>query len=98
MTVPDCYYISQDTAFGHTLVRRQWPLITSQAIDNVNASIALLDATRDAAKVNEGKQLIQQLEKLKYEVENNKSYLPFLSLKIINTPICANTTTWYQSS
>lgn len=76
MTVPDCYYISQDTAFGHTLVRRQWPLITSQAIDNVNASIALLDATRDAAKVNEGKQLIQQLEKLKYEVENNKKLSP----------------------
>lgn len=75
MSIPDCYYISQETAFGHTLVRRQWPLIVTQAIDNLNASVAELNAP-ESAEAQEAPAIISKLEDLKAELESNAKLVP----------------------
>jgi hypothetical protein len=67
------YSTSDATSFAHTSARARWPIILTQAIDDVHRST---HATTDEAKLGEGKWIVAELAKLKYELQHDRELTP----------------------
>ncbi|KAL4807779.1 DUF89-domain-containing protein [Aspergillus unguis] len=59
--------------FGHKSVNDRWPVIITGAIDDLHRTVG--DVT-DEEKRKEGKSIIEQLAKLKYEIQHNRQLTP----------------------
>lgn len=70
MTAPTALYRTSDkTSFAYLTARDRWPVIVTQAIDDV------FRTTRDTAdpeKIAEGKRIVEKLAKLKYELQHDR--------------------------
>ncbi|KAF4589172.1 DUF89 domain-containing protein [Ophiocordyceps camponoti-floridani] len=63
------YVTSDATSFASETVRQRWPTILTSAIDDVyRATLSVEDPEKEA----EGKRLVEQLGRLKYEVQHNR--------------------------
>ncbi|KAH6689746.1 hypothetical protein F5X68DRAFT_167320 [Plectosphaerella plurivora] len=71
MAVP--YNTSDQTSFASTSARERWPVIITQAIDDVYRTITQVD---DKEKETEGKQIVEKISKLKYEVQHDRALTP----------------------
>jgi hypothetical protein len=67
------YNTSDPTSFAHTSARERWPIIITQGIDDVHKSTS---ASSDDQTVKEGKQIISELAKLKYELQHDRELTP----------------------
>ncbi|KAL1984461.1 hypothetical protein VTN96DRAFT_9155 [Rasamsonia emersonii] len=67
------YLTSDEKSFASVSVCDRWPVIITGAIDDLHRTVG--DVT-DAEKRNEGKEIIEQLAKLKYEVQHNRQLTP----------------------
>ncbi|KAF1933773.1 DUF89-domain-containing protein [Didymella exigua CBS 183.55] len=69
-TFPAAQYRTSDPAsFAHTSARERWPIIITQGIDDVHRSTS---AATDAATVQEGKDVVSELARLKYELQHDR--------------------------
>ncbi|KAF8430365.1 DUF89 domain-containing protein [Tirmania nivea] len=67
------YLTSDENSFAYISARDRWPVIITQAIDDI------FQATRKAEgpeKIAEGKKIVEQLAKLKYEVQHDRQLTP----------------------
>lgn len=67
------YNTSDPASFAWTSARERWPIILTQGIDDVHKSTS---ASSDEAAVKEGKQIVSELAKLKYELQHNRDMAP----------------------
>ncbi len=67
------YNTSDPASFAHTSARERWPIILTQGIDDVHKSTW---ASSDEETVKEGKQVVSELAKLKYELQHNRDMQP----------------------
>lgn len=67
------YNTSDPTSFAHTSARERWPIIITQGIDDVHKSTS---ASSDDQTVKEGKHIISELAKLKYELQHDRELTP----------------------
>lgn len=67
------YSTSDSTSFGWTTARERWPIIITQAIDDVYRSTSKCD---DPEKTEEGKKIVDELARLKYEVQHDRQLTP----------------------
>ncbi|CBY00879.1 similar to DUF89 domain protein [Plenodomus lingam JN3] len=67
------YKTSDATSFAHTSARERWPVILTQGIDDVHR--ATYGTTNDEA-LSEGKWIVSELAKLKYEVQHDRELTP----------------------
>ncbi|KAI8940705.1 hypothetical protein NX059_001973 [Plenodomus lindquistii] len=67
------YKTSDPTSFAHTSARERWPIIITQGIDDVHR--ATYGTTNDEA-LSEGKWIVAELAKLKYEVQHDRELTP----------------------
>ncbi|USP75909.1 hypothetical protein yc1106_03183 [Curvularia clavata] len=67
------YSTSDPTSFAHTSARSRWPIIITQGIDDVHRS---LHDTKDEAAISQGKQIVSELAKLKYELQHDRELTP----------------------
>ncbi|KAF1851116.1 DUF89-domain-containing protein [Cucurbitaria berberidis CBS 394.84] len=67
------YKTSDATSFAHTSARERWPIIITQGIDDVHRS---LHGTQDEQALSEGKWVVSELAKLKYEVQHDRELTP----------------------
>ena len=67
------YNTSDPTSFAHTSARERWPIIITQGIDDVHKSTS---ASSDEQTVREGKHIISELAKLKYELQHDRELTP----------------------
>ncbi|KAF4545161.1 uncharacterized protein LTHEOB_5572 [Lasiodiplodia theobromae] len=67
------YNTSDKTSFAYTSAKDRWPVIITGGIDDVHR--AALAAT-DSETANEGKQIVETLAKLKYELQHNRQLTP----------------------
>ncbi|RYN23200.1 Protein-glutamate O-methyltransferase [Alternaria arborescens] len=67
------YSTSDATSFAHTSARSRWPIIITQGIDDVHRS---LHDTKDEAAITEGKWVVAELAKLKYELQHDRELTP----------------------
>ncbi|KAF4344367.1 HRT2-high level expression reduced Ty3 transposition [Fusarium beomiforme] len=67
------YRTSDPTSFASESVKKRWPVILTQGIDDVYRAVT---KTSDPEKLAEGKKIIEQLASLKYEVEHDRKLSP----------------------
>lgn len=67
------YNTSDPASFAHTSARERWPIILTQGIDDVHKSTW---ASSDEATVTEGKRIVSELAKLKYELQHDRDMQP----------------------
>ncbi|CAE7008208.1 hypothetical protein P3342_002813 [Pyrenophora teres f. teres] len=67
------YSTSDPTSFAHTSARERWPIIITQGIDDVHRS---LHDAKDESTVSEGKAIVAELAKLKYELQHDRELTP----------------------
>ncbi|KAK9780489.1 hypothetical protein AB5N19_03814 [Seiridium cardinale] len=67
------YMTSDKTSFAYISARDRWPVIITQAIDDVYRTITQID---DQPKQDEGKKIVEQLAKLKYELQHDRQLTP----------------------
>jgi damage-control phosphatase, subfamily III len=67
------YTTDDPTSFAHTSARERWPIIITQGIDDVHRSIHDIE---DEEKLKEGKWIVSELAKLKYELQHNRELTP----------------------
>ena len=70
---PAQYQTSDATSFAHASARERWPIIITQGIDDVHRS---LHGTADEQTLREGKWIVSELAKLKYEVQHDRELTP----------------------
>ncbi|KAH6622019.1 hypothetical protein C7974DRAFT_435095 [Boeremia exigua] len=70
---PTQYNTSDPASFAHTSARERWPIILTQGIDDVHKSTM---ASNDEETVKEGKQVVSELAKLKYELQHDREVTP----------------------
>ncbi|KAH8663571.1 hypothetical protein BGZ60DRAFT_490266 [Tricladium varicosporioides] len=61
------------TSFAYISARDRWPVIITGAIDDVHKAVS---ETTDDAKRNEGKKIVEDLAKLKYELQHDRKLTP----------------------
>ncbi|PVI07602.1 DUF89-domain-containing protein [Periconia macrospinosa] len=67
------YNTSDPTSFAYVSARERWPIILTQGIDDVHRS----NYTRnDEEELKEGKAIVSDLAKLKYELQHNRELTP----------------------
>jgi damage-control phosphatase, subfamily III len=66
---------SDPTSFASDSVRKRWPVILTQAIDDV---FKTNDKHTDPEAIAEGKKIIEQLSTLKYEVLHDRKFIPIV--------------------
>ncbi|KAK1485400.1 hypothetical protein CTAM01_12615, partial [Colletotrichum tamarilloi] len=71
LTAP--YSTGDKTSFGWVTARERWPVIITQAIDDLYRSVT---QTKDAEKEAEGKKIIEEIAKIKYEVQHDRALTP----------------------
>ncbi|GAM90845.1 hypothetical protein ANO11243_088910 [Dothideomycetidae sp. 11243] len=64
---------ADQNSFAHTSARDRWPIILTQAIDDVHKAISRQE---DSAAQTEGKAIVSQLAGLKYELQHNRLITP----------------------
>ncbi|KAK3045089.1 hypothetical protein LTS18_014604, partial [Coniosporium uncinatum] len=64
---------SDKTSFAYVSARERWPVIITGGIDDVHRATA---ASSDAEAQAEGKQIVEKLAKLKYELQHNRRLTP----------------------
>ncbi|KAI9746622.1 MAG: hypothetical protein M1818_000335 [Claussenomyces sp. TS43310] len=74
-TTTPLYSTSDKSSFAYVSARDRWPVILTGAIDDVHRAVA--DA-KDEAKIAEGKRIIQDLAKFKYELQHDRQLTPIL--------------------
>jgi hypothetical protein len=67
------YSTSDSKSFAHTSARDRWPIILTQAIDDVHRSTW---GTTDEDALREGKWITSELARLKYEVQHDRVLTP----------------------
>ncbi|KAF3042127.1 hypothetical protein E8E12_005405 [Didymella heteroderae] len=67
------YATSDPASFAHTSARERWPIIITQGIDDVHKSTW---ASTDDATVKEGKEIVSELARLKYELQHDRELSP----------------------
>ncbi|KAL1968954.1 hypothetical protein VTN77DRAFT_788 [Rasamsonia byssochlamydoides] len=67
------YLTSDEKSFASVSVRDRWPVILTGAIDDLHRTVG--DVT-DEEKRAEGKEIIEKLAKLKYELQHNRQLTP----------------------
>jgi hypothetical protein len=67
------YATSDPASFAHTSARERWPIIITQGIDDVHKSTW---ASSDDAAVKEGKEIVAELARLKYELQHDRELSP----------------------
>ncbi|KAL5114549.1 Hairy/enhancer-of-split with YRPW motif protein 2 [Pleosporales sp. CAS-2024a] len=67
-------YTTKDaSSFAHTSARERWPIIITQGIDDVHRST---HSAHDEATQSEGKWIVSELAKLKYELQHDRALTP----------------------
>ncbi|KAI0438819.1 hypothetical protein F4803DRAFT_533690 [Xylaria telfairii] len=67
------YLTSDRTSFAYVSARDRWPVIVTAAIDDTYRSVS---ECGDAAKRDEGKKIIEELARLKYELQHDRPLTP----------------------
>ncbi|KAH7074346.1 hypothetical protein BKA63DRAFT_512875 [Paraphoma chrysanthemicola] len=67
------YNTSDATSFAHTSARERWPIIITQGIDDVHRS---LHGSKDEEVISEGKWIVSELARLKYELQHDRELTP----------------------
>ncbi|KAI0534507.1 hypothetical protein GGR58DRAFT_53283 [Xylaria digitata] len=67
------YLTSDKTSFAYVSARDRWPVIVTGAIDDTYRSVAECD---DAEKRDDGKKIIEELARLKYEMQHDRQLTP----------------------
>ncbi|KAL7266715.1 Hairy/enhancer-of-split with YRPW motif protein 2 [Rhizina undulata] len=68
------YKTSDKSSFAYVSARDRWPVILTQAIDDVFRTNAALPDDPERAK--EGKKIIEELARLKYEMQHDRALTP----------------------
>ncbi|PSR81773.1 hypothetical protein BD289DRAFT_489028 [Coniella lustricola] len=72
-TKTPAYSTADKTSFGWTTARERWPVIITQAIDDAYRSTS---QCADQARADEGKKIVEELARLKYEVQHDRALTP----------------------
>ncbi|KAG4416909.1 hypothetical protein IFR04_009987 [Cadophora malorum] len=64
---------SDKSSFAYISARDRWPVILTGAIDDVHKAVS---QTTDVAKRTEGKKIVEELAKLKYELQHDRKLTP----------------------
>jgi len=64
---------SDKTSFAYISARYRWPVIITGAIDDVHRAVS---ETREETKREEGKRIVEDLTKLKYELQHDRMLTP----------------------
>ncbi|KAI0896391.1 DUF89-domain-containing protein [Annulohypoxylon nitens] len=67
------YLTSDKSSFAYVSARDRWPVIVTQAIDDLYRSVSECD---DSEKRDEGKKIIEELSRLKYELQHDRQLTP----------------------
>lgn len=67
------YNTGDPTSFAYVSARERWPVILTQAIDDVHRSTY---AAKDDETAKEGKWAVSELARLKYELQHNRKLTP----------------------
>ncbi|KAJ5628656.1 hypothetical protein N7490_010884 [Penicillium lividum] len=67
------YLTSDPSSFASTSANERWPVIITSAIDDLHRTVI---AVNDEEKEKEGKSIIENLAKLKYELQHNRQLTP----------------------
>ncbi|KAK6353694.1 hypothetical protein TWF696_005656 [Orbilia brochopaga] len=73
MATASPYLTSDQNSFAYTSACKRWPVIITQAIDAVFRAIP---GPSDKDKTKEGRKIVEELAKLKYEVQHNRALTP----------------------
>ncbi|KAI0017839.1 DUF89-domain-containing protein [Xylariomycetidae sp. FL0641] len=68
------YSTGDKTSFAYISARDRWPVILTGAIDDTYRSVT--ESDDNPAKQEEGKKIIQELAKLKYELQHDRPLVP----------------------
>ncbi|OKL63790.1 hypothetical protein UA08_00209 [Talaromyces atroroseus] len=71
------YLTSDETSFASVSARDRWPVILTGAIDDLHRTVGDVPTT-ETEKRAEGKTIIEELAKLKYELQHNRQLTPLL--------------------
>ncbi|CZR54579.1 probable venom protein 2 precursor [Phialocephala subalpina] len=66
---------SDKTSFAYTSARDRWPIIITGVIDDVHRAVS---ETEDVDKRAEGKKIVEDIAKLKYELQHDRKLTPLL--------------------
>ncbi|KAK3326215.1 putative UPF0364 protein [Apodospora peruviana] len=72
-TKTPAYSTGDQNSFGWTTARSRWPIIITQAIDDAYRSVA---SCEDPEKHDEGKKIVEELARLKYEIQHDRALTP----------------------
>lgn len=67
------YSTGDPTSFAYVSARERWPVIITQGIDDVHRSIY---ASEDEELIKEGKWIVSELARLKYELQHDRELTP----------------------
>ncbi|KAI1800434.1 DUF89-domain-containing protein [Daldinia bambusicola] len=67
------YLTSDKSSFAYVSARDRWPVIITQAIDDLYRSVSECE---NSEKQNEGKKIIEELARLKYELQHDRKLTP----------------------
>ncbi|KAI0906597.1 DUF89-domain-containing protein [Ustulina deusta] len=67
------YLTSDQTSFAYISARDRWPVIVTSAIDDTFRSVTQCD---DAEKRDDGKRIVEELARLKYEMQHDRQLTP----------------------
>lgn len=67
------YLTSDKTSFAYISARDRWPVILTGVIDDVHRAVS---AIKDEVKREEGKRIVEQLAKLKHELQHDRNLIP----------------------
>ncbi|KAI1647368.1 DUF89-domain-containing protein [Daldinia loculata] len=67
------YLTSDKSSFAYVSARDRWPVIITQAIDDLYRSVSECE---EPEKQNEGKRIIEELARLKYELQHDRQLTP----------------------
>ena len=68
-TKAEPYETSDRVSFAFVSARDRWPVIVTGAIDDIHRAIVVCD---DESKRKEGKTILEELAKLKYELQHDR--------------------------
>ncbi|KAL1846857.1 hypothetical protein VTK73DRAFT_205 [Phialemonium thermophilum] len=67
------YSTADKNSFAYPTARERWPIIITGAIDDTYRSVSQCD---DAEKRDEGKKIVEEIARLKYEVQHDRALTP----------------------
>ncbi|KAI9677399.1 MAG: hypothetical protein M1817_006352 [Caeruleum heppii] len=67
------YRTSDRTSFAYVSARDRWPVIITGAIDDLHRAVS---TEKDADKQKEGKRIVEEIAKLKYELQHDRVLTP----------------------